>query len=192
MTGDPRLVRPFPAPPGIIDTLLEELRLTGAPANAEEHQRLVRVPKPWDPAACPPDVRAAVWEWLDAVVDWLNTDHTWRTDQAIPTCWPEHPHLIHELALLACQRHNAAAAPDPQPLADWHRLALPAFFDHLHRHTGGHPCPPGKHRDWPGAAAHRLYRSGQGAQERRRRYAADTDEHGPPITGNEVPSVDRR
>ena len=42
---------------------------------------------------------------LDAVVDWLITEYVWEATDTIPACWPQHPHLVHEIA--ADQRRRA-------------------------------------------------------------------------------------
>jgi hypothetical protein len=37
--------------------------------------------------------------WLDAVVDWLVTEYVWDVGDMIPICWPQHPHLVYEIAV---------------------------------------------------------------------------------------------
>jgi hypothetical protein len=68
------------------------------------------LPRPWEPATCrTPQLRRQLWLWLDAVVDWLLTD-VWEATDTIPACWPEHPHLVHQIAVLADQRRRAGHA----------------------------------------------------------------------------------
>ena len=55
-----------------------------------------------------------------------------------PACWPEHPHLVHDLAVLADQRRRAGPAITSDALEDWHRYALPAFLDR-HEHPAQDP-----------------------------------------------------
>jgi hypothetical protein len=59
-------------------------------------------PRPWEPASCrPPQLRKQLWLWLEAVVAWLVTECVWEVADAIPACWPQHPHLVHEISVLA-------------------------------------------------------------------------------------------
>src|SRR5688572_28872202 len=51
-----------------------------------------------------------VWSWLEAVVTWLNHEYVWDTGDVMPPCWPQHPHLVREIAVLADQRHRAGQA----------------------------------------------------------------------------------
>jgi hypothetical protein len=39
----------------------------------------------------------------------------------IPGCWPQHPHLVHEIAVLADQRRRAGTARTSDVLEEWHR-----------------------------------------------------------------------
>jgi len=53
------------------------------------------LPQPWDPPTCRnPQLRAELWTWLEAVVVWFNHEYTWDPAAMIPTCWPQHPHLV--------------------------------------------------------------------------------------------------
>jgi hypothetical protein len=66
---------------------------------------------PWEPATCrTPPLRQQLWLWLDAVVAWLVTDYVWEAADTIPACWRQHPHLVHEIAVLADQRRRAGHA----------------------------------------------------------------------------------
>lgn len=47
---------------------------------------------------------------FEDVVIWLNREYTWDASGLIPSCWPLHPHLVHELAVLADQRRRAGLA----------------------------------------------------------------------------------
>jgi hypothetical protein len=40
----------------------------------------------------------------------LVTEYVWEVADAIPACWPQHPHLVHEIAVLADQRRRAGHA----------------------------------------------------------------------------------
>jgi hypothetical protein len=45
------------------------------------HRQTRRRQKP----TCPqPELRAELWQWLDAVVTWLNTDYVWDVANIIP------------------------------------------------------------------------------------------------------------
>jgi len=56
----------------------------------------------------------AAWERVDDitedVVTWLNREYVWDVGAVIPGCWPQHPHLVHEIAVLADQRRRAGAS----------------------------------------------------------------------------------
>ena len=57
--------------------------------------------RPWEPATCrTAQLRQQLWLWLDAVVEWLVTEYVWEAADTIPACWPQHPHLVHEIAVL--------------------------------------------------------------------------------------------
>jgi hypothetical protein len=75
------------------------------------------LPRPWEPATCrTPQLRQQLWLWLDAVVDWLVTEDVWEAADTIPACWPQHPHLVHEIAVWLI---NAAAPVTPSPVTPW-------------------------------------------------------------------------
>ena len=171
------MASPFPAPPGVIATLLDELRLAAAATDETEHEsrRVAGLPRPWDPASCPPDVRRYVYVWLDGVVAWVNEDHTWRTDRLIPTCWDLHPHIVHELATVACLRWETRFARTPTPLEDWHRYSLPALLNRITERIGETGCPPGRHQPSPGTARHAAYRSDSEVSRRRVRRSRDLE-----------------
>lgn len=106
------LVRSFPDVGPLMRLAYRELRL--AAHGSEQQQRalgdLTRLPRPWDVASCrQPDLRAEVWAWLEAVVEWLNHEYVWDAATMIPPCWPAHPHLVHELGVIADQRRRAGS-----------------------------------------------------------------------------------
>ena len=72
---------------------------------------LANVPRPWDIDTCEtPQLRKEVWSSLEAVVTWLNHEYVWNVADVIPHYWPQHPHLVDEIAVLADQRHRAGQA----------------------------------------------------------------------------------
>ena len=90
------------------------------------------LPRPWDPATChDPQLRREVWQWLDRVVDWINTEYAWDVGSLIPECWYLHPHLVHELGVVADQRRRAGLAYTSDALEDWQRYCLPSFLDRM-------------------------------------------------------------
>src|SRR5580765_4686004 len=153
MTEPRRLADPFPTPPGIVGTRLDELRLAAAATNEPEHEtrRVATLERPWDPATCEPELRRRVYEWLDAVVGWINEQHTWRTHKVVPVCWDLHPHLVHELSTVACLRWEASFARTPRALEEWQRFALPSFLARVVDQIGEAGCPPGRHQPSPGS-----------------------------------------
>jgi len=90
------------------------------------------------------------------------------THRSSPT---EHPHLVHELAVLADQRHRAGQALSSDPLEEWHRHSLPEFRERMRTRLRNH-CQE-DHQSWP---AKGRYSRHVGEASRRRRmdaYAGD-------------------
>ena len=160
-------VAPFPTPTALIVGLLDDLRLAAErpPTSREELRWLAEMPRPWDPPTCPTTLQQQLWNWLDEVVAWINEEHTWRVDRLVPICWMQHPHIAHEIATVACQRHSSMYAVTPDALEDWHKYTLPAFLDRIVQRVGATGCPPDRHQPSPGAARyerHRLNLRGDG------------------------------
>ena len=176
MTG---LLVPFPAPPRAVRTALEHLRQ--AEDAGLEPAGLPLLERPWDPAACPPRVRAQLWPWLDHVAGWLNTTYAWQTAAAVPPCWPAHPSLVAELAVLACLRVVAGDSATPHAMEEWHRHAVPAFHTRMADRLGI-GCPPGRHLDWPARTWAAAYASADAARARRELFDADTGHERPPAS----------
>jgi len=181
ITPEPRLVvEPFPMP----DTL--ELRaafrqLFLAAEGTEDQKRSVGdpsgLPRPWEPGTCnKPALRAELWAWLDQVVTWHNQQHAWDVERVIPACWPHHPHLVHDIAVLADQRRRAQLAVTSDLLEEWHRYTLPAFHDRMKAQIRAH-CD-GQHQPWPARA--RAQRTASPDAERERELAFDNDLHALP------------
>jgi hypothetical protein len=108
---------------------------------------------------------------LEAVVSWLNHEHVWDVADVIPTCWPQHPHLVHEIAVLADQRRRAGQALTSDRLDGWHLHSLPSFTERM-RSRLRNRCQE-DHQSWP---AKGRYTRHIGEASRRRRmdaYAAD-------------------
>jgi hypothetical protein len=154
MSNEP-LVQPFPMPTG------ERLRVAywdlylsdeGTDAQKERLGDVALLPRPWDIATCTdPDLRRDVWEWYEAVVTWFNHEYVWDPAAGmIPPCWPQHPHLVHDIGVLADQRRMIALANNSNSLEEWHRYSVPAFFDRLHERVKQH-CDD-HHQPWPARA----------------------------------------
>lgn len=174
------MARAFPTPSSIIVGALDELRLAAEsrPKSARELRRLAELPRPWDPPTCPPELRRLVYAWLDEVAAWINEEHTWRVERVIPICWVDHPHIVHELATVACLRWEAEYAVSAAVLEEWHRYALPMFLDRVGQRIGSTGCPPGRHQPNPGATRNGLYRGEPEAAGRRRRRVTETEGDG--------------
>lgn len=192
MTTDGLMAAPFPEPPGVIARLLDELRLAAGAIDETEHEarRVATLPRPWDPASCPPEIRRNAYVWLDAAVAWINEEHTWRTDRVVPICWDLHPHLVHELATVACLRWEATFARTPAALEDWHRFTLPAFLARVVDRIGETGCPPGRHQPSPGEGRHAIYREGEEPGRRRTRRWQDEDARRREPTASDTRKVD--
>jgi len=170
---EPRpMVQPFPAPGPLVGRACHDLWLTQT-GTAEEKRRLgppANLPQPWDPATCTDSrLRRELWLWLDAVAAWINHEYCWDPNRTpfIPPCWPQHPHIVRELAVLADQRRRCNLAANSDLLENWHRYVLPGFLDRLRERLNG-DCDDW-HRSWPGQCRLQGYPLGdaQGRVDRR-------------------------
>lgn len=168
------MVDPFPVPGPIVLLAFWELgvAINGNQAEQAALGNHTDLPRPWDPASCrDPRLREQLWDWLDEVVVWLNREYTWDPAGMIPLCWPHHPHLVHEVAVLADQRRRAGLAKTSDALEEWHRYSLPAFADRVRGRLRAH-CDEG-HRPWPGQPRHHEYATDDHARSRRDAFAND-------------------
>ena len=154
MTDRP-LALPFPLPDG--PELSAAYRDLHFAAHGDDDTKALigdpaLLPRPWDPPTCRKrQLRQELWEWLDEVVTWFNTEYVWDpTSGMIPPCWPRHPHLVHEIAVLADQRRRAGIDTSSNSLEEWHRYTVPAFLDRLRQRTKSH-CEE-HHQPWPARA----------------------------------------
>lgn len=168
------MARPFPEGGSMLRLAYRELNIA-ANGNAEQVRALGplnMLPRPWDPPTCRhPELRQQLWEWLEEVVNWLNREYVWDVAGMIPSCWPEHPHLVHEIAALADQRRRAGLALSSDAMEEWHRYALPAFVDRMRNRAKDH-CEEG-HQGWPARSRHTRQIGDQSAGDRQQIYAAD-------------------
>ena len=126
------LVIPFPKPSGMLRPAFKELDTLAYGTDAEKSALgdPLALPRPWDPSSVVnPRLRQHLWEWLDRVVVWINHEYGWRPEDLIPECWPQHPALVREIAVLADLRRRAGASATSDGMEEWHRYALPAFLD---------------------------------------------------------------
>ncbi len=123
MTATRPMAKAFPAPSPIVVGALDELRLAtvSPPESVSELRTLATLPRPWDPPTCPTELRRLIYAWLDEVALWINEEHTWRVERVIPICWVDHPHIVHEVATVACLRWETEHAASAAVLEDWHR-----------------------------------------------------------------------
>jgi hypothetical protein len=173
----------FPTPGPLVRHAYSELDLARSGTDDQKRAlgKLAGLPRPWDPPSCRPALRAQVWAWLDQVADWINREYIWAPDRFIPSCWPAHPHIAHELAIIADLRRTAGHAFTGDALEEWHRYALPAFLDRAASRLGT-SCGPAKHDDWPAAGRHREFGSERAMHSRSellRRDAAPGVDPGP-------------
>ena len=172
LTG--QLTWPFPTPGPLLGTAYRDLYLA---AEGDDNQKALigdhsLLPKPWDPPTCHnPQLRAELWTWLDQVVVWVNHEYLWDPDGTIPPCWPQHPHLVHELAVLADQRRRAGIALDSSALEEWHRYTLPGFLERLRGRLKAH-CET-DHQPWPARSRHARHTNDQNTQRRQQTFDDD-------------------
>ncbi len=200
MTGDPTHPTPagrplaveFPTPGPAVQRAYHHLwvarldahQLADQPGLLAEQQKLgdpTLLPRPWDPPTCTDrSLRWQLWLWLDAVVDWVNTEYVWDPNGAptIPDCWPQHPHLVHELAVLADQRRRCSLATESDLLENWHRFVLPGFIDRL-RHRLRQCCEDGVHQPWPAAGRYVRSTSDRAVAQRRTLFEHDLNRPAP-------------
>jgi hypothetical protein len=171
-----RIASPFPVPPGAVVRALELLQILrrGDPDEMAEAGDLTNLPRPWDPATCPTELREAVWEWCDLVAAWVNRDYVWRPTHIIPACWPHHPHIARELAVLAILRWNAEESSSPEGVEEWHRYSFPLYCDRMSNRLGESTCRTGKHIDWPAEGRYGAFAEDDSSEERQRVIYADT------------------
>ena len=174
------MVLPFPTPGPRVRLAYRELHIA---VNGTEEQKTAlgvndtsELPRPWVPETCrEPELRHEVWTWLDDVVTWLNHEYAWDVAPLIPSCWPRHPHLVHEVAILADQRRRATRGITSDPLEEWHRYCLPAFLDRMRHRLRDH-CTDG-HKTWPARGRYTRHISDDFREDRENTYAADIDAH---------------
>jgi hypothetical protein len=129
---------------------------TGRPEQIRALGDARLLPRPWEPATCrTPPLREQLWLWLEAVVAWLVTEYVWEATDTILACWPQHQHLVHEIAVLADQRRRAGHAFTSDALEEWHRDSLPAFTERMKTRLKNH-CEDG-HQAWPAKGRHTGY-----------------------------------
>jgi len=151
------LIQPFPMPR--TTSLIRAFDNLALAADGTQQQKRAlgnpaQLPRPWDPGTIiDPQLRYETWLWLDDVVTWFNHEHVWNLGAGyIPACWPQHPHLVHEIAVLADLRRLATIALTSHALEEWHRYAVPTFLDRLRQRTHD-GCDP-DHTHWPGRTKH--------------------------------------
>jgi len=152
-----QLVLPFPPPDGAeLKKAYRNLYLSanGTEADKKRIGNPANLPRPWDPPSCTnPALRRELWTWLEDFVIWFNHEYVWDHNAGmIPACWPQHPHLVHEIAVLADQRRRAGIDPTSSALEEWHRFGIPGFLERLKTRTKN-GCDE-HHAHWPAEARH--------------------------------------
>lgn len=177
---------PFPRPGLLVQGAYRELQIAQYGSDEERAAlgRIEKLDRPWQPFTCQPAVRRQLWQWLDEVARWINHEYGWGVDRLIPPCWPGHPHLTHELAVLADQRRTAGLEPVSDPLEEWHRYTLPFFLDRMVSRLGGRCIT--KHDDWPAAPRHLAYDNDQNRAQRQAWFDDDLTAAGPRTAGAAV------
>lgn len=168
------MVRAFPEPGRGLTHCYRELHLAsnGTAEQKKALGNLRMLPRPWDPSSIrEPQVRRELWTWLEQVVSWLNVEYVWDVVGIIPPCWPQHPHIVHEIAVLADQRIRAGLGFTSDALEEWHRYALPAFTERLRSRLKDH-CEDG-HSDWPARGRYNRHGAELALQQRDSVFAQD-------------------
>lgn len=168
------MVHPFPEPGYTIRSTMETLQLAtmDMPEDEQALHALAQMPRPWEPGSCTGKLRDDLWVWLEEVAIWVNEQHLWNLNRpGIPECWPAHPHIVNDLAVLACSRYYTSYALTPAALEDWHRYHLPGFLERL-RDRLGDACQPARHQAPPRQERDRSLR-GAVANQRFQRFEND-------------------
>ena len=168
-------ILPFPIPGPNLRHLYRHHTIAQSGTEAEQKRALGRGinDRPWDPATLSnPSYRLEMWHWLEDVVRWFNHEYAWDTSQVIPDCWPEHPHLIHEIAAMADDRYRAALAHNGGPLENWHRVTVPWFLDRMRKSISSY-CEE-HHQAWPARARYARQVTQESFNQRWLRASEDT------------------
>ena len=171
---DGQLIHEFPTVGPLLATAFNDLYLAadGTPEQKKAIENPELLPRPWDPPSChDPKLRADLWAWLDRVVAWINHEYVWDPATMIPPCWPLHPHLVHEIAVLADQRRRAGIAHDSNGLEEWHRYSLPGLLDRMQTRLKNH-CDQ-DHQPWPARSRHTRYQDDRNALTRQHAFTDD-------------------
>jgi hypothetical protein len=170
----------FPTPPGSVIRALHMLQILrrGDPEEIKAAGIGADVPRPWDPASCPANLREDVWVWCDDVAAWINHEYAWRPGQMIPPCWPQHAHIARELAVLAFLRWAAEAATGPEVVEDWHRYTFPMFCERMFSRLGESTCRTGDHAVWPAESRNHSYSSDKPTADRKQTFQRDASRGG--------------
>jgi hypothetical protein len=171
------LAQPFPMPTGPeLQGAYNDLYLAanGDDATKQRIGNPKDLPRPWDPPTCTSqELRTELWAWLDAVVTWVNHEYVWDLGAGglIPACWPLHPHLVHEVAVLADQRRRAGIDTTSASLEEWHRYSLTAFTERLRTRTK--TLCDDEHKPWPARSRYIRFLADAAAEVRAEAYKAD-------------------
>jgi hypothetical protein len=135
------LIQPFPQPGRLVQLAYRELDL--ATSRKQDHllplRDLANVPRLWDLGHLR-DAAAA----KGGLVVVGGCRHLVESRVRLgccrchPFCWPQHPHVVHEIAVLADQRHRAGRAPTGEALEEWHRYSLPDFTERMRTRLRNH------------------------------------------------------
>ncbi len=189
------LIAAFPRVGRRVEHAYTELDLAAGSGTRQQQSALGDprlLARPWDPASCvDPHLRAEIWQWLEQVVTWLNHEYVWDPDAVVPSCWPGHPHLVHEIAVLADLRRRAGIAMTADALEEWHRYALPAFIDRM-RARLRQQCQDGGHQPWPASGRHTRHQGDAERRERSATFRSDVDALGDTIELQQPPAGLRR
>lgn len=90
-----------------------------------------------------------------------------------PQLWALHPHLVHEIAVLADQCRRVGLAMTSDAFEEWHRYCLTAFTDRMRNRLRAH-CSD-EHKSWPAKPRHNEHLADASRQRRENTFAHDID-----------------
>jgi hypothetical protein len=116
------MIRAFPEGGALIRLAYRELDIAanGTKEQVKSIGNPHLPPRPWPPAERPNNARGSgPGSRTSSAASTTNTSGDIRA--VIPCCWPQHPHLVHEISVLADQRRRAGNALTSDALVEWHR-----------------------------------------------------------------------
>jgi hypothetical protein len=109
-----------------------------------------------------------------------------------PAVLAQHPHIAHELPVLAVLRLAAESSTGPNYSRNGTGTPCPASWAGMHTRLGESSCRTGKHVDWPARSRHLSYHAEDAVDDRQTLFCAGTARPAPVDPVVSVPVVASR